>query len=171
LPKKTIIPQNALDQFKEMTQRASISLYYHASGVLVGKPPKEHVTVVVPDPALFTLILADKEIETKPFDLKDEDLSALRPCFWYGGRVREEDWFSLTKDDKFFTGKLIEITIRGHDFPVLISKELLPVKLKKAEFTDIEYRVFSGPAIMAIKKRFELLADHGFTFMRLFQII
>jgi hypothetical protein len=181
MAKKVLGPTNALEQFREMTLRASLSLYYNVAGVLVSRSSvKDNVVVAVPDQALLKLLFADEDIKIEDFDFNDDDLRSLTPLFDYGTKVNEDGWLPLAETEDFYHGKLIEIKIEGHDFPVLITKDLLPLKLKKAEFNDVSYRVFIPPKIgntkavtpvLGIKKRFQLVEEHGFTLMRLFQIV
>ena len=179
MAKKAVVPEKALEQFREMTLRASLTLYYNVNGVLVSKG-KENIVMAVPDRPLLKLLLADKEIKIQDFDHGDDELRSLLPLFNYGEHVNEEGWLPLTETEDFYLGKLVEIKIDGHDFPVLISKELLPLKLRKAEFNDVSYRVFIPPKtqdkkkqtpVLGIKKRFQLLEDHGFSLVSLFQIV
>lgn len=171
MAKKVISPQTVVEQWKEVTQRASLSSYYNVNGTLVSKNNKGKILLVVMDIPLLALILADKDIDVKEFDISDPETKEYRAWFEYGSKLDGDGWLSLVDDTGFYDGKVIEIVINGHDFPVIISKELLPLKLKKAEFEMVEYRVFTDPGVLAIRKRYQPLENHGFTIMRLFQII
>jgi hypothetical protein len=75
--------------------------------------------------------------------------------------------------DAIYRGELIEIKIAGHELPITINKDSFPLKLKKSEFNNIGYRIYSSPDhIFSLSKKFESsLENHSFTMFKLFQIV
>jgi hypothetical protein len=141
------------------------------NNVLMGRTKNEDHVLVIPDPLLFDILTGDKTIEVQELPLLDPDVGHLRGWFKYGENIEEDKWFTLLDDERLYEGKTIEIPIAGHPIPIVIHKDLIPLRLRKAEFNSIAYRVFVDPLLFGIKKRFELLEGYGFTIMRLFQIV
>ena len=171
MAKKVIVPQDAIEQWKETTLRASLVSYYNVDGILVSNNDDGKLILVVPDKPLLELLLDDKETIIQDYDLLNKDTRELGKWFGYGKDMDDVTWLPISDPEKFYNGSTVEIQIDTHEFPILISKELLPFKLKKAEFTEISYRVFVDPPVLGIRKRFEILPDYGFTMIRLFQVI
>ena len=172
MAKKVLVPQDVIDQWKEMTLRASLSHYSNVNGILITNNEDNKVMMmIVPDKSLLKLLLEDKEVDIQNYDSTNPDTLTMSQWFDYGNDLSSETWLPISDVDKFYQGDAIEIQFPGHEFPILMSKELLPFKLKKSEFTDLAYRVFLNPPVLGIRKRFEIIPEHGFTVIRLFQVI
>ncbi len=93
---------------------------------------------------------------------------------WFPFINGSPEWVSISMEEDLVSGKVFKITINkkfGYDIPV--NKDILPLKLKKAEYDNISYRVFVSPMLLlGIRKRFESkLPKCGFSLTRLFQIV
>jgi len=154
-----------------MLRRAALSVYYIVDRVMISRDSGGNATVIVPDKDLLGLLVTDSDFDIREYDPLDRSTVGLKKIFPYGNRLDEGGWYPLTDNNDFYDGKVIRIQINDSIYPVLINRELLPVKLKKAEFVDIDYRIFLEPPILGIRKRFQVLENYGFTLMRLFKII
>ena len=172
---KTIPPEKALEQFLDATHRASLSHYYSVGRTLVNYNEDGYLILAVPDAELMKIIL-DQTINQKTDIIKEyvEEGSRIKAKYFsYGSRMEEDGWVSLVNNTDLFDGKTIPISIPDREFPIILSKAFLPLKLKKAEFNSIDIKLFREPKsyIIGIRKRFELVPEHGFYILRLFQVI
>lgn len=158
-------------RWQEIIDRSSLSELRNVNGVVIGLTAEKKKTLLVPEPELLTLLLAD-DAHSKliPFDREETATVDYLPWFDYGLRLSEPGWLELD-GEKFYAGEAITVQL-GEDTPkAYLSKDSLPLKLKKAEFIDLSYRVFPAEKVVGIRKHFETLPGHGFDLLRLFQII
>jgi hypothetical protein len=168
--------EDAIKSFKEVMQRASLSNYYYVGNVLISKNTNGNNILIVPDQALWNNLIENKELKDE-YNLKEPDLtnceeSTIPSWVEYVADLKT-DWFPIDMDADLYTGKVFKIKINNYEYKISINRDLMPMKLKKAEYENISYKVFNGTLkILAIKKRFENVVEgYGFTIVRLFQII
>lgn len=172
--KKVAGPGDVIIEFKSVMQRAAISDYKSVDRYMISKTEKCTV-VVVPDVELWPFILEDQELKEhmKPLDLNDPADAELGSITKYAADIDLDGWVEPNLED-LFAGKPLKMTIDGFSYELSYSKDMLPLKLRKAEQNQIAYRVYLGqnPSV-AIKKRFVVknLDQYGFTMIRVFQII
>jgi len=170
MAKKVIEAKETIVQFQEVTHRASIPYYQLVNGVLVGRNPEHETLFMILDPLLLQLVLPELQLVDNLLEgMINDPIAFVDTLLSY---QRSEDWLSLTEDEGFYSGKILNITIEGHEFPILISKDSLPIKLKKVEFVDLEYLVILKPKpLLLLRKKFQLLEEHGFYLLRIFNIV
>lgn len=169
--KREIIPETAMSLWQEIIDRANLTELRNVNGVVIGLTAERKKTLLIPEPRLLTLLLAD-ETHSKllPFDREEITTIDYLPWFDYGLRLSEPGWLELD-GEKFYAGETITVQL-GEDTPkAYLSKDSLPLKLKKAEFVGLSYRVFPVEKVVGIRKHFDTLPEHGFELLRLFQII
>ncbi len=166
--------QDGLKVFKDVTRRASLSDYSNVENVLLSKNARDHSILIIPEVALWNAILDDPELKEhiKPLDLTNPAEKALEILFQFGTGLDDESWVDIDADI-LFSGKIFKITIHGFEYEVPINKNCLPIQLRKAEYNNIKFKVFTKPYnVLAIKKYFPFPVEGaGFTMMRLFQVI
>lgn len=172
--KKVPSIQDGLKVFKDAMRRASLSDYSYVNKIILSKNQKDKSILVVPETELWKIIIDDEELkpQIKPLDLTSPADNLLMPLFTYADDLEAPGWFEIDPEI-MMSGKVLKIRIDGFEYDVTINKDCLPLKLKKAEFNNIMYKVFVKPAhILAIKKYFPFaISDGGFTMIRLFKII
>ena len=172
--KKEPTLQDGLKVFKEVMARASLSDYTYVNRTLLSKNQKGRTILIVPEEGLWNLILDDADLkgQLKPLDLNDPASSSLKPLFEFGEDLADTSWLPIDHE-ALMGGQVIKISIDSFEYSPVISGACLPVKLRKAEFNDITYRVFTSPSyILALKKYFSSPVEGGgFTMMRLFKIL
>lgn len=161
----------ATSLWQEIIDRANLTELRNVNGVVIGLTAEMKKTLLVPEPGLLTLLLADDaHSKLVPFDRDEATTVDYLPWFDYGLRLSEPGWFEL-EGEKFYAGETITVQL-GEDAPkAYLSKDSLPLKLRKAEFVGLSYRVFSAEKVVGIRKHFDTLPEHGFDLLRLFQII
>lgn len=170
--KKIPDSQSALETFKQVIERANLSNYYSVNNILLSNPDDSYRILIVPDVALWNMILDTDSINHSELDITDPVQYSEQQWFNYVSDINNEMWMPIEVTEDLFSGKVFEITIKDHCYTIPINKELLPLKLRKAEYTDISYRVFTKPnLILGIQKRFKTFADYDFSIIRLFRII
>jgi hypothetical protein len=164
---------DAIKQFKEVTQRASLSDYYHVNGKMLSLNDANNMILVIPESKLWEELLNDTEIHVKEIDITEPDQFYLSQWFAYGEDLSDEWWIPIDINEELFTGKVFKIKLGGYDYKIPINRDSMPLKLKKAEYNNVSYRVFKKPGmVLAIKKYFGFpIEGYGFTIMRMFQIV
>lgn len=164
--------EDAINIFEDAMNRSSLSTYLHVNRIIISKNPNGQSIIIVPEENLWLGLLEKEEFKShlKELDLSnsiDQDIS--KKCI-YGEDLNNESWIDLN-NELLYSGKLIKLKIDNLEYELSVNKNLIPLKLKKAEYNNISYRVFPDMAL-AIKKKFEYpLENHGFTMMRIFQIV
>jgi hypothetical protein len=169
--KKEPTVEDALKVFKDVTLRASLSSYYYVDLVMLSKNEDGNTILVIPDRDLILKLREDPDMDIKELDISNAEQYKLHHYFKYGNDL-EEDWFPIEIKEELFSGKIFKIRLHDREYEIPINRELMPLKLKKAEYDNVSYKIFTDPLILAIKKRFDFTMEgYGFTIMRLFQVI
>ena len=168
--KKLSSMDDAVKLFKDVMQRASLESYHHVNRIMLSKNEEGNRILVIPEQGLWDTLIGSLEI--KELDISIPEQSDEVKWFEYGEDL-ENNWFPIDMGEDLFNGKIFKVLVKGHEYHIPINKELMPMKLKKAEYDNLSYRIFNKPLlILAIKKRFEpIVPDSGFTIIRLFQVI
>lgn len=154
-----------------MVERSKLTDCRNANGVIIGVTPEKKKVLMVPDTKLLTLLLElDGDNKVTAYDIEEKSTGEYRSWFDYGLRLTEPGWLEID-GEKLGAGETITIQLADDQPSVYLSKDSLPLKLKKAEFTGLSYRVFPAEKVVGIRKRFENLSDHGFELIQLYQII
>lgn len=175
MAKKEQSSLQALKAFKDVAQRGPLTDYSYVNQIILSKNKNGKSVLVIPEKALWDEMMKDEELSKviKPLNVSDPNEYQLQPLFTYGESLSDEGWLDVDPE-VLFSGKVFKITIHGFEYQIPINKNSLPVTLRKAEYTDIKYKVFSSPSyVLALKKYFPYtgVADCGYTMMRLFQIL
>lgn len=173
--KKIPSTEDALKIFKDVMQRASLTSYQYVNNIMLSKNPDGNTIVIIPEQELWLKIIDDEEIKPvlKELDINDQRQSDKIQVLQYAKDLECESWVDIDPEI-LFKGKIFKISLKGFDYEVPINKGLLPLKLRKAEYNNIKYRVFTKPNIvLSLKKSFDFPAiEHcGFTILRMFQVI
>lgn len=173
--KKVPSVDDAIKIFKDAMQRASLSDYLYVNKTLFSTNPKGNSIVIIPDQSLWENLIDDPEIkdhlkEINPENTEHYEKLQLLP---YAENIDGDMWTNIDAE-VLFRGKLFRISVKGFEYELPINKGLLPMKLRKAEYNNISYHVFTKPNIvLSLKKRFDFPAieECGFTMIRMFQVI
>ncbi len=172
--KKEPSVQDGLKAFKDAMHRASLSDYFYVNQTMLSKNQKDKSILIVPELELWKAIMDDEELkkQLRPIDPSNPSDYQLLPLFTYGDDMTAEDWIEMDPEI-LYAGKVFKIRLNGFEYEVAVNRDCLPLKLKKAEYNEIKYKLFAKPShVLAIKKYFPFpVADCGFTMIRLFQVI
>ncbi len=173
--KKVITGEDALKLFKDLTERMCLSDYYNVNSVLLSEITKDNNVwrvLLVPDQKLWELVVDSNALMYRELNILNPNEKDLQQWVRYGNDLNNDMWMRIENPLELFQGNVIKINISNRDYSIPITRELLPVKLKKAEYDDIYYRIFIDPfLVLAIRKRFEILPEFGFDLIRLFRIV
>lgn len=169
--KKKPSPNEALDIFKDITDRASLKMFYYNNRQMISKNPKGSNIIIIPDIELWNMILESFKDVIREIDMLDVDQSSMAELLKYTSDL-STNWLDLDTDN-LYQGDVLKITIDGFNYELSINKGLIPLKLRKAEYNNISYKVFKDEGyLLGLKKRFDYpLEGYGFTLVRIFQII
>ena len=119
---------------------------------------------------LWTIMLERKMLENYPeLDLKKEEDSIIKTHFGYAD-AEMEGWVEIADPTPMYEGKAI--TFKVGEEEVSLNRDLLPIKLKKAEYQNIYYKLFTGEkTVMTVRKLFCINDDCFINAFRLFLMI
>lgn len=174
--KKVPSVEDAVKIFKDVMNRASLEKFIYLNKTLISQfsnSKKEFYVLILPQQELWNKLIEDHELNIKELDVSDKDQYKLLQKISYANDITDEAWIELDSE-KFYKGQIINIRPEGFEYDIPVNKELLPFKLRKAEYNNISYKIFikNNSFVIALKKYFEPKLDEcGFTIIRLFQII
>lgn len=165
---KVVTSENALTTFLEIIARLDLPKYVSVNNTLLGYDENERKVMITVSPALWNIILESKFTFTE-LDLNEPDEYNLKD--WFITEELEHCWIPFPDLDSLYKGIEcpIKITNNKETVDVPITRELLPMKLRKAEFKDIFYRAKNE--VLALKKEYLLSEDYSFALTRLFKIL
>lgn len=142
----------------------------NTSLVCIPEEDTEKTNILTFSHPLWAIMLERKMLEEYPeLDLKKEEDNSIRTYFGYAD-AEMEGWIEIENSSEMFSGKAISIKVETEELS--INRDLLPLKLKKAEYSNIYYKLFSGEKpVMTIRKLFKINEDCYFNAFRLFLMI
>jgi hypothetical protein len=174
MAKKKMTPETAYKQFLDVIARMDIDKFYRDNGVIVGYTDGNVGVVIIPEPGLDELINKGGKPEFAKLDNAgaEEKIRVIRLSD-FGRRLGTSDeyWVDLSENEKFTEGSILEITVDGSEFPIVISRNLLPLKLRKAEYVGVYYRIFDVDELIGLRKDFSGPENHSFRVIRFFKIV
>lgn len=168
----------AVNIFKDVMQRASLSNYVHINAIMLSENNKGNSILVIPESNLWLKLLEDVDLKDhiKEIDISNPQEHDKLELYQYAESLENKSlWFDFNIED-LFKGKVIKIKVSDqYDYDVPINKNMIPIKLRKSEFNNISYRVFTGGnhIVLALKKKFvyEGISEASFSMIRLLKVI
>lgn len=172
---------DAVSQIKDVMNRCLLTDYLYMNSKIISKSNKGYSVIIIPDSELWSAIVQDKEIldKMRELDLKNPNDAFYIDTINYADNITEESWIDLDAES-MYNGKILKVKVtKNYEYDIPINRDLLPLKLKKAEYNNISYKVFSNftannkqSLCLGIKKYFNYpLDDTGFYIMRVFKIL
>lgn len=173
--KKEPSADEALVLFKDVMQRASLTNYVYVNKTILSENPKGKSVIIVPDQGLWLSILMDKDLKDsmKELDVNDPDYEVKKTKISYINNIDINDWITIDIES-LFKGKTLKIRVaEDFEYDVPLNKSMLPLKLKKAEFNSVSYRLITKDnIILALQKRFEYpIPDQSFSLINIFKVV
>ena len=125
------------------------------------------------DQNLWLKILDDPEIKMSEIDISNPENTLMISKISMVSNITHSSWVDIDGTE-LFNGLIIKIRPENFDYDISLNKNLIPVKLKKSEYKDISYSIFSNNQsfMVAFRKEFKFEIDNcGFSVMRLFQVM
>ncbi len=165
---------DALKLFKDVIKRSSLTKIYYLNNKMLSRNQKGKLILILPEKDLWEKIKEDEELKTQMTELNilDKDQYSLQEFFQYGDDLTK-DWFEIDTET-LYKGSIYHLLVNGFDYKIPVNRDLLPLKLKKAEYSHISYKVIINPTMLLLKKKFETEVPEiecNFTVMRLFKIL
>lgn len=159
--------------FKDVMRRSSITDLEYINNVFHAKNAKDASVLIIVDETLWNAIFDDEELKPhiSALDLDDPENHITKDRLLYIQDM-DKDWIEINPES-MYNGDVIEIAINGFKYSIPLNKGLFPTKLKKAEFNNFGYKLYTQPRLaISIKKKFEgPVEDSSFTIVRIFQIL
>lgn len=157
--------EKCLERFNDIRERCKVKELIQLNNLLMGMNEKEVTIIFKLDSSLLDIIDKSNII---PIDLNNPDHSVYNEYSNY-----TDDPLIDIDPESLFKGDILDIKINNFEYPVSISKDSFPFKLKKAEYNNIGYKIYNSPKhLLSLSKKFiSTLDNHSFTLFRLFQII
>ena len=160
--KKTVDPiEKGIATFKDILKRCNVTKVYQENGKLM-TDDQGFTLLILPDKTLWENLLLKKVLkDVEPVTSEQSQ---------YFSYAAEDNWIDVDIDEEFLKGKMLEIKINDFEYMVNLNRDLMALKLRKAEYNHISYKIYLGKInILALKKRFE--SEYGFSIIRLFKIV
>ena len=160
--KKTVDPvEKGINTFTDIMKRCNVDKVYQENGMLLSDN-QEFKLLIIPDKSLW-----DKILEKNILNNIENATQELSKYFYYAD---DENWIDVEIDDDFLKGRMIEIKIDSYEYFINLNRDLMALKLKKAEYNNVSYKIYLGKVnILALRKRFD--SEYGFNIIRLFKIV
>lgn len=169
MSKKITPEENAVNKVSDIITRLNTPLKRVNTSLISGNDEENRTTILTVSYKLWALLLEKKLVEYPELDLKKSEDAIMKDYFGYAD-IESEGWIPITNTEDLYNGKVINIKIA--DEIVEFNKELLPIKLKKAEYEDIYYKIFLGKQkLMSVRKQFKIDDELYFNAFRLFLMI
>jgi hypothetical protein len=173
LAKKNVASiENAINLFEEAMTRSSLSDYFHVNRTLLAKNNKDQSILIKVEQELWNAIIDKSSFKEHLTELdvsNPEHQDSIKLCS-YSDDITNESWIDLNCEE-LYAGKVLKLTVDDLEYDLSVNKALIPLKLKKSEFTNITYRIFPDRTL-ALKKYFNYPIDNcGFSIIRIFQIV
>jgi len=166
--------EDSITTFLEIMNRASLSEFLYTNRILIAKNPKDEYTVLIPvDQSLWNVLVDNDEFKShiQELDITDESNQYIIKNTSCCDDLDSDLWINLDCTE-LYAGNVLKINLDELEYGIEVNKGLIPLKLKKAEYIDIKYRIFKNNMTLALKKRFDYpIEDYGFSVIRLFQIV
>lgn len=165
--------QDAVEYFKNIIDRIGVTEFIYQNRTLLCTNGKCSIIINI-DQLLWNQLIDDESFKSKLFEVNPIDKDKVNML-----TLGDESgsWIDIDIDE-FITGKLINITIEGYDYNIAICKDLLPIKLKKAEFNNISYQISTIKMgnvvnkILKLRKTFPgIVDDTSFGIMIVFIVV
>ena len=171
--KKEPSAEDAIKYFKEIMHRAELYDYSYVSGCFISKNKNGSRIFIVPDEQLAAAIYDDVDLKDhiQELDTSTSDNVDLVSLINQIRNLDSEAWIAAD-NEVLFKGKLLKVYLDKYEYDISIHKALIPLKLKKSEYTDIYYRIISDPYSLVLNKRFPpMIEGYGFNLLRVYQIV
>lgn len=165
--------ETSIKCFKDIIARMGLTDGLYQNHTIISKVPKIGMVGITVDDALWNHIIDDESIKgmIKEVDPTNKETIAMISIIDNAG-----DWLPVDANE-IYSGKVIPITIAGFEYDILVNKDMLPIKLKKAEVSDISYQIVNSGEILANSKILKFrktfvgsVESSSFSVMRLFII-
>ena len=166
----------SLNIFKDVIKRSLLENFIFMNKMMISVNTKDKYSVILMiEDELWNQIINDDELKPHiiEFDpLKSKDPDSIKRIFSYENDINSNDWINLDCE-QLYAGKVMKISLNDIEYDIPICKTLIPLKLKKAEYNNISYKIISGiQTVLMLKKKFEYpLEKCGFSIVRIFYIL
>lgn len=167
---KKIKSTDAVKYYDDVMTRASASGYCYVNHVILANT-KSKSMLIIPENNLWNDLINRNSGELRELDLNNHEDASKKYIFQFAEDLLS-GWIDI--DPEIFSkGKILKISYKDLEYPIPINKDLLPLKLRKAEWNNISYKIFTQKnLVLGLKKRFEsTLEGYGFTIMNLYKIL
>lgn len=165
---------DALSYFKDVMKRSNIIEFKHVNSMIHAVNAKDVSVIIVPDQLLWNAIIEDEELKSHmdELDISKPENSIIQEKFTYAQDLNGNSWIEIN-GETMYAGEMVNITIDGFKYEIPVNKGLFPTRLKKAEYNNFAYRIYTQPRLaLVLKKKFEgPIENTSFSIIRAFQVL
>ena len=158
---------------KDIVKRSKAESFVSNNRVLMGYTNKKMKFYLSFDIAIWNAILDDEELK-KMISEFDVSTGTAKDVMGFSYCERPDENFIEINPESMYNGENMNIKIDGYEYDVTINKGIFPVRFKKAEFNNIEYKLYMDKyPVLVLRKRWvnDNIPDSNITILRLFQIV
>lgn len=176
--RKSVTPtiDTQLKLFQEVMDRSGVEVYIKLNNNLLTTVKGISIVINV-QPMLWEKLMSRTEFKNRCLDadMTTESGRLAVDILEYGSKLGGEDWLPLNGME-LYDGNVIPIHLDGYTYDAPVSKDTIPLKFRKAEFTDFFYKLFhtKNGLVLAVQKRFLPMIEvplSGFTVASFYHIV
>lgn len=126
---------------------------------------------MIADPLILSNILDNNLLSNIENNTDDEKEKYIHK---YLQSLTDDAWININNTDTLYNsnGYNIDVFINDDTVKLTITKEMLLVKLRKADYNNISYKIFDNPWICVLQKKFiNPIENHNVSFLSMYKII
>jgi hypothetical protein len=156
--------------FEEAMQRASLSIYFSNNRHLICK--NEFITIIDISESLWNALQEANWMAKHQVREIDPNNEEERSLLEYDKICDVDGWIDIADPMELYKGKIQKVKIPEIDYSITYTKDLFPIRLKKAEYKSMSTKLTKDKSshILALRKIFQE-EDHSFAMIRLFRIL
>ena len=171
--KKVLTVNDSVNIFKDVMNRAGMYDFIYSNRIMISKNLNNGTAIIVPEQDLWNALIDDSELKPHMVEYDESKHGDLRDKFSYGTCMDEDIWISIDPA-LMYQGEIINISIKGFEYKVPINRALIPVRLKKVEYSHFSYRISrtNDAAILIMRKKFEApVPNTNFNMLTIYQVV
>lgn len=162
------------NEFKDLMDRSGIHSFRWQNRQMITPLTEGGNLIFDLDSALWNRMMEDDAFRSMGTEI-DPSMEQGQMDLYLIQLVNQDGIWIPLDETMLYQGKLIPIQIAGYSYDAMVGKSSIPLKFRKAEFTNFSYQILTNPKlILGVKKEtmaLEDVPDTGYRCYRYWNII